>query len=68
MDKNRFSQSELQELEALEIRGGTGASDEVPQNGCSNYYMYCGADRPQNGCTNYAIACGGSLPPVQGNC
>ena len=66
MDKNRFSQSELQELEALEIRGGNGASS-MAQYECSNNVKGCGNGVTQFGCTNSADGCGGSSePPAQG--
>ena len=67
MDKNKFSQSELQELETLEVRGGTSTSDTA-QYGCTNSVPGCGANTAQIFCVNESIACGSSLPPLQGNC
>lgn len=67
MDKNRFSQSELQEFEALEIRGGNGTFFAAPQFVCTNSAPDCSADRAQIICTNTVTGCGGSVPPAQGS-
>lgn len=67
MDKNRFSQSELQEFEALEIRGGNGTSSTLPQFVCTNSAPGCSAGRAQGICTNTVAGCGGSVPPAQGS-
>lgn len=67
MDKNKFSQSELQELEALEIRGGNGTSSTAPQIVCTNTEPGCSAGNAQGICTNTVAGCGGSVPPAQGS-
>lgn len=70
MDKSKFSQSELLELEALEIRGGSGASSTA-QLECINSVSGCGNNASQIRCINTAAGCGGeggggTVPPVEG--
>ena len=58
MDKTQFAENELQELEALEIRGGSVGSSQ-PQTGCSNNARGCGGgDVAQTGCSNNVVGCG----------
>lgn len=56
MDKTKFSQNELLEMESLEVRGGASGITE-PQNGCSNMANGCGYGASQPKCTNYAALC-----------
>lgn len=54
-----FSVEELQELEALQIRGGgDDISDPSTQSGCSNNAKGCGYGATQIGCSNNVTGCG----------
>ena len=56
MDKTKFSQNELLEMESLEVRGGASGSMES-QGECSNMANGCGYGASQQKCTNYAALC-----------
>lgn len=56
MDKTKFSQNELLEMESLEVRGGASGSMES-QGECSNMANGCGYGASQPKCTNYAALC-----------
>lgn len=51
MDKTRFSQNELLEMESLEVRGGSSAN-AMAQDGCINEAAGCGANVDQSSCVN----------------
>lgn len=57
MDKSKFSQNELLEMESLEVRGGASGSMGT-QCECTNMESGCGFGLDQNKCANYAAACG----------
>lgn len=65
MIKFKFSVEELQELETLEINGGTG-SESTPQSGCTNNAPGCGYGVVQPGCTNNAARCGSETGSDEG--
>ena len=56
MDKSKFSQNELLEMESLEVRGGASGS-MGSQGECSNMANGCGFGASQPKCTNYAALC-----------
>lgn len=60
MKKAIFSENELQELAALEVRGGNTASI-MSQKQCSNGALGCGAGVDQEGCTNSVAGCGSTI-------
>lgn len=55
--KNGFSEEELKEMEALEVKGGKGI-DLYAQSECSNYADGCGGGVDQTKCINKAAGCG----------
>ena len=55
MDKLKFSQNELLEMESLEVRGGASAN-AMAQGTCVNEASGCGAGVDQSSCTNKATA------------
>lgn len=57
MDKSKFSQNELLEMESLEVRGGASGS-MGSQGECTNEVSGCGAGVDQSKCTNSAALCG----------
>ena len=66
MKKDLFMANELQELEALEVRGGDTPSVQS-QLKCSNKSIGCGAGVDQLECSNDVTGC--SLPiTIQKNC
>lgn len=66
MDKTKFSQNELQEMESLEVRGGTSAS-AMAQGACVNEAPGCGSGVDQGNCTNKVAGCGSTIVITQ-NC
>lgn len=67
MDKTRFTENELLELEALEVRGGSAASMMAAQRYCTNESEYCGSGVDQDYCTNADKLCGSDIiHPTQG--
>ncbi|MBQ1987315.1 MAG: hypothetical protein II235_04220 [Muribaculaceae bacterium] len=65
MKENFFLESELAEMEALEIKGG--ADYEInAQKSCTNSAWGCGAGTDQEGCTNTVTGCGSDIeePPI----
>lgn len=60
MDKRIFSKEELNEIEALEVKGGTGDPREFlyAQGECVNTADGCGGDVDQAKCVNKATGCG----------
>ena len=59
----RFTEEELTELEALEIKGGVGGSGIDPQsnkNTCTNNNAGCGCSGTNEGCINERSGCGSS--------
>ena len=71
MKKFVFSENELQELEALEVRGGDRA-DPMAQEGCINNVEGCGYNADQMRCENSVLGCGNkpTVPtePTQNPC
>lgn len=70
MKKKFFEDSELLELEALEVKGGDRA-DPMAQEYCTNKVDGCGANVDQKNCVNEAVGCGGvpTVPnPTQNPC
>ncbi len=72
-----FTKDELTEIEALEVRGGaaSAAAPNIPQTGCVNLSIGCGAGTvSQIGCSNAVAGCTTQLRcqkpprPVQSNC
>ncbi len=61
MNKAKFSITELQELEALKIRGGSSANP-LAQTECVNASKGCGAGVDQLRCLNAVTGCG--MAPV----
>lgn len=60
-NKDFFTQSELQELESLEIKGGVGGTDEATQFRCVNSVPGCGNGALQYECINDSTDCGRDL-------
>ena len=58
MDKTQFTENELQELEALEIRGGGDIANPLAQTECVNNAIACAAGAEQVRCTNEVTGCG----------
>ena len=61
MENEKFSFEELQEWEALQIRGGAAGNEDgiLAQNGCINSVSGCGGgDVDQDKCSNTALGCG----------
>lgn len=60
MKNEKFSFEELQEWEALQIRGGASSNEDgiLAQKSCSNTTLGCGGGVNQDGCTNSAVGCG----------
>ncbi len=56
----KFTEEELTELEALEIKGGVGGSGIDPQSNtsCVNNNAGCGCNDTNDECTNYKSGCG----------
>ena len=67
MDKSLFKLDELQELEALEVRGGN-ADSIMAQNECKNYATGCGEGPDQIACENHVTGCNGVKPIAFGGC
>lgn len=61
MKKNFFSQNELLELEALEVRGGSSV-ELVVQEECINSITGCARGTAQIRCVNSAANCACSNP------
>lgn len=59
MDKLKFSQNELLEIESLEVRGGASGS-MGSQFECGNSSDGCGSGADQYKCTNTVKGCGGN--------
>lgn len=59
MDKTQFTENELHELEALEIRGGGDIANPLVQIECVNEAIACGAGGEQLRCLNKVTGCGG---------
>ena len=57
MENNVFLREELNEIEALEVRGGTGAT-MYAQGECTNTAYGCGGGVDQTKCVNKADGCG----------
>lgn len=64
MDKLKFSQNELLEMESLEIRGGASAN-AMAQGACVNEAAGCGAGVDQSNCTNKATGCGSTVVVIK---
>ena len=67
MDKSLFKLDELQELEALEVRGGNTDSI-LAQTGCPNNAYGCGVDADQTACQNNVVGCTCRIPLTEGWC
>jgi hypothetical protein len=65
MRKTTLTKEELQELELLEVRGGT-SSDSMAQFECVNSAKGCGKDVTQYACTNTVFGCGGPSTSTEG--
>ena len=68
MQKEEFTLEDLQEFEALEIRGGGVDDINGLQRECVNTVPGCGSTATQVKCVNDSDFCGGSEHPLQGNC
>ncbi len=66
MKKELFTEYELLELEALEVRGGFGALS-VTQDECINGRLGCAVGTTQKKCTNNATACACTITYNCGN-
>lgn len=64
MDKKRFSQNELLEMESLEVRGGASAN-AMAQGGCINEAAGCGANVDQSACVNKENGCGSTVVVIK---
>lgn len=64
MDKLKFSQNELLEMESLEVRGGASAN-AMAQGTCVNEASGCGAGVDQSSCTNKATGCGSTVVVIK---
>ena len=67
MRKDLFSQNELMELEALEVRGGTEIKDPVTQDECINGVVGCAIGSVQRKCANNVTACACTITYNCGN-
>lgn len=59
-----FTKEELNELESLQISGGTGGIMPLAQTECSNSSAGCGYGTDQTKCSNTVTGCGSRPDPV----